>query len=143
MLTINPSKWGQTERLEAMKPIDAVWKIIGKVVPNLTPHKLFQGLLPDYDPNLSADENKKRMAKTIASGKFGDALAKAAQKYIEEPLSQEEAEKAGEEVINIYQTAREIENQAQEEIKSQTGIQQPIENLTEPEDKEQIKSEEV
>ena len=126
-----------------MKPIDAAWKIIGKVVPNLTPHKLFQGLLPDYDPNLSADENKKRMAKTIASGKFGDVLAKAAQKYIEEPLSQEEREKAGEDLINIYQTTTELENKGEEEIITQTGIQERIDNLTGPEDKKTIKSEEV
>ena len=54
-----------------MNGIDAAFKMLRKVVPDLTPDKLLDGLKPDYDPTLTRDQNKRKMAKKIAQGKFG------------------------------------------------------------------------
>ena len=75
-----------------MKPIEIALDIVAKVTPGISRDVLIEKLAPFFDPQLSEDNLKKRMAEAIADGLFGDALADAAQAYLRDMPSIEESE---------------------------------------------------
>lgn len=58
--------------------IKAAFGFINTVAPSLSPQNFLDAMRDDFDPELTDEENKKRMMEKIRGGKLGKGLAEAA-----------------------------------------------------------------
>jgi|GEM_PF-3684242 len=68
----------------------AAFGIINTVAPSLSPETFLKEMKDEFDPNLSDEENEKRMMEKIRQGKLGKKMAEAASYEPENDKSFEE-----------------------------------------------------
>jgi len=97
----------------------AAFGIINTVAPSLNPERFLEAMRDDFDPNLSDEENKKRMMQKIRGGKLGTGLAEAASyepgtdRNFEEVLAEAESSQLKKQPTSVVEVKKENEKKTQ------------------------------